>query len=159
MIVSGRVHEFIYSLGSKGLIGIYISGIFYEYAVTAAPATASLILFTKTVNPFLISLIGALGTVTGDYIIFYIIKNKISKKTEKFIDSMGVKWIKKLKNTKYSFLFPLIVGIIIASPLPDEIGISLLGITHYDSKKFILLSFVLNFLGLLIITGAASLLI
>ncbi|MEK7557169.1 MAG: hypothetical protein AAB538_04290, partial [Patescibacteria group bacterium] len=44
-----------------------------------------------------------------------------------------------------------LAGIIIASPLPDEIGIALLGFMKTRKKDFFLLSLVANFLGILAI--------
>jgi uncharacterized membrane protein YdjX (TVP38/TMEM64 family) len=43
-------------------------------------------------------------------------------------------------------------GFFIASPLPDEIGVSLLaGFTRIEEKKFALVSFALNTLGIIVL--------
>ena len=42
-------------------------------------------------------------------------------------------------------------GIIIASPFPDELGISLLGFTKTKTNAFIPVSLVFNFIGILLI--------
>lgn len=155
MLVSGRINNFIDSLGTLGIIGVFIAGAFYGYAFTAAPAVASLILFTKTFNPLIVAFIGAIGTMAGDYLIFYIIRDKLPKRAEKFLKILGAEKLRKLKKSKYSWLLPLVTAIIIASPLPDELGVSLLGITKYGPKKFLPLAFSLNFIGILIITTIA----
>lgn len=155
MIVSGKISEFITSLGDFGIIGIFIAGAFYGYAFTAAPAVATLIIFTKTFNPLTIAFIGAIGTMAGDYLIFHIIRDKLPKRAEQFLKLLGIEKLRKLKKSKYSWLLPLITAIIIASPLPDEVGVSLLGITKYEPRKFLLLAFSLNFIGILIITTIA----
>jgi hypothetical protein len=40
--------------------------------------------------------------------------------------------------------------LIIASPFPDELGLMLMGLSKTNTKVFILLSFVLNFIGILV---------
>ena len=55
----------------------------------------------------------------------------------------------------FRWLTWLIGGLIIASPLPDELGISLLGFSKAKTSLFIVLSFVFNFLGILFIGWVA----
>jgi hypothetical protein len=48
-------------------------------------------------------------------------------------------------------------AVIIASPLPDEAGVSLLSLSKLKNWQFILLSFVLNATGIFIIVTLALL--
>jgi uncharacterized membrane protein YdjX (TVP38/TMEM64 family) len=44
-----------------------------------------------------------------------------------------------------------IAGLIISSPLPDELGVSMLaGLTTINAKKLSIISFIMNSLGILI---------
>lgn len=45
-----------------------------------------------------------------------------------------------------------VAGLIIASPLPDEMGIALLGVMKFRTKYFVLFSFLLNFAGIFMIS-------
>ncbi len=150
LITTGKFHEIIVLSGSFGIIGVLISGIFFGYGFTVIPATASLVYFTESFNPIIIAFIGATGTMIGDLIIFNYIKNQIPDEIENLIKKSE---IRKLKKTRFYWLVPTIAGFIIASPLPDEIAVSLLGSYKFDANKFMLLSFILNFIGILIITG------
>lgn len=150
LIITGKFHELTTLSGNFGIIGILISGIFFGYSFTVIPATASLIYFTYSFNPIIIAFIGAMGTMIGDLIIFNYFKNNLPDEIENLIKKSK---IAKLKKTKFRWLIPAIAGFIIASPLPDEIGVSLLGTYKFDTNKFMLLSFILNFIGILIITG------
>src|SRR3989344_5750951 len=50
----------------------------------------------------------------------------------------------------------LVVGaILIASPLPDEIGVSLMGLSKISTIRFVILSFVLNATGIFLILSAS----
>ncbi len=154
LIKTNILNTIIPELGSFGILGILISGFFFAYGFTAAPATISLIYFTNSFNFLIISFIGAIGTMLGDFLFFSIIKNDLPDEIERFLQKS---FVKKLKKSKFRHFIPVIAAFFIASPLPDEIGISLLGITKYDNKKFMIISFILNFIGILIITGIASL--
>jgi hypothetical protein len=48
-------------------------------------------------------------------------------------------------------MLPVFAGIIIASPLPDEIAIGMLSAANCSRNKMLLLSFVFNFVGIFII--------
>ena len=152
LFYSGVLADLIKATGNFGIIGVLISGILFGYAFTAAPATASLISFTNYYNPLIISLIGATGTMIGDLIIFHFFKKGLPNEIENLIKKSK---IEKLRKSKTRWLIPGIAGFIIASPLPDEVGISLLGITKFSTRKFMFLAFILNFIGILIITSIA----
>ena len=152
LFFSGYLVKLIELMGNFGIIGILISGMLFGYAFTAAPATVSLISFTNYYNPLIISLIGATGTMIGDLLIFNFFKKGLPKGIETIIKKTK---IEKLKKSKFKWLIPGISGFIIASPLPDEVGISLLGVTKFDTTKFMILAFTLNFIGILIMTTIA----
>jgi len=50
----------------------------------------------------------------------------------------------------------LVGGLIIVSPFPDEIGVSLLGFSKMRTSWFISLSFVFNFTGILLVGWVAK---
>ncbi len=155
LFFSGLLTKLIGLMGNFGIIGILISGILFGYAFTAAPATASLISFTNYYNPLIVSFIGAIGTMLGDLLIFNFFKKGLPKEIETIIKKTK---IEKIKKSKFKWLIPGIAGFIIASPLPDEIGVSLLGVTKFKTTTFMLLAFTLNFIGILILTTIAWLL-
>ena len=49
----------------------------------------------------------------------------------------------------FRWLTLLAGALLIASPLPDELGIALLGFSKVSTRYFAILSFVFNFLGIL----------
>ena len=48
-------------------------------------------------------------------------------------------------------LFPFLGALLIASPLPDEFGVALMGLAKMPTSEFVPISFSLNFLGILVI--------
>ncbi len=161
LLTSQYTHDLISSLGNFGYLGSFIVGMFYTYTLTVAPATVSLFVLGETLNPLLLALTGAAGAVLSDYIIYRFVKNTFVKELEEFPTikrSMHntIKAVRKSKVLKY--YIPLIAGLIIASPLPDELGAGMLGMIKFRPKKFLMYSYFFNFLGILIITTAAKLL-
>ncbi len=53
---------------------------------------------------------------------------------------------------------PMLDALIIASPLPDEFGVSLLGLSKVRVAVLLPIAFVMNFLGILAVAGVASVL-
>lgn len=133
-------------------IGSVLAGLFFISVFTVAPSAVVLAELAKSGSPWLVALFGGLGAVLGDLMMFLFIRDIFTEdlkeiinhiKAKKFIHAFGLKRLK--------WLIPLIGAIIIASPLPDEIGITLLGLSNMKKKTFILLSFIFNFLGILAI--------
>lgn len=140
-------HKIIQSLGSLGYIGGFFAGILYISTFTAVPSAAVFLLLADSLNPFFLSFIGGLGAMCGDYIIYKFFQYGSSKTT-------NTDFVKKLKNlSMLRWLTVLLGALIIASPFPDEVGIALIGITRLETQKFLLLSFILNTVGILLIVG------
>ena len=134
------------------IIGSVIAGVFFISVFTVAPSAVVLVELAKTNSPWLVALFGGLGAVLGDLVLFAFVRDVLTedlKEIIKYIKSKTIFHIFNFKRVKW--LMPLLGAIIIASPLPDEIGIALLGLTKMKKKTFILLSFIFNFLGILAI--------
>jgi uncharacterized membrane protein YdjX (TVP38/TMEM64 family) len=161
-------HVFLQKLGSFGYLGSFLAGIMFTYAFTVAPATSIILVLGETLNPILIALIGATGAVISDYLIFRFVRDKLmdeikllSKEIDEFskpISEMVIKqkvriliWKKISRSRILKMIIPIVAGLIIASPLPDEIGVALFGATRFERRKFLLISYLLNFLGILVI--------
>ncbi|MEM4347147.1 MAG: hypothetical protein QW802_00985 [Candidatus Altiarchaeota archaeon] len=148
-------HDFLISLG---YIGAFISGVLFTYGFTAAPATAILLILSKEQNIFLAGIIAGFGSLVGDLIIFSMIRYSFADEIEKLSRERGLIAIHKKISEKTPSLFrrylgkyitTILAGFIIASPLPDEIGVSLLASSRVISiKKFSLISYFLNTAGI-----------
>jgi uncharacterized membrane protein YdjX (TVP38/TMEM64 family) len=151
LYITGYLSFFLESLGSYGYLGGFVSGFLYTFGVSTPFAVASFFILAKTLNPWLIAFLGALGSVLSEYIIYKFVRIEAEKTFRKY----KIKGL-KLPKIKYNFLkkiSPIIAGFIIASPLPDELAAVLLGAEKYDIKKFIILTFIFNFIGILFIVG------
>ncbi len=135
------------------ILGSFIAGMFFTSIFTTAPAIVTLSQLSTQGSLLTVAFFGALGALLGDIVIFQFIR-----------DELSVHFVELLKHNshwkRYHALFKLkyfrwftfmLGGIIIASPFPDEIGISLLGFAKTKTNAFIPVSFIFNFIGILII--------
>ncbi len=138
-------------------LGSFISGIFFTSVFTVAPAAVTLGEIAQANSVWLVALFGALGALIGDLIIFRFVKDRLSKHLLELIKKKGgSKRLKHLLNLKsFRWLTFFIGGLIIASPLPDELGVAILGFSNVKPSFFIAFSFISNFLGILLIGIAA----
>ena len=135
------------------IIGSFLAGTFFTSIFTTAPAIVVLGEIAKTNSIFLTAFLGGFGALVGDLVIFWFIRDRLSEHLTHLVSNKGCMTRLKIL-TKFRFfkwLTFLVAGLIIASPLPDELGISLLGFSKTRTSLFIPLSFAFNFLGILLI--------
>lgn len=158
LIKSPLFHQFLESGREISFLGMFISGVFFTSGLTSLPASISLFLLGQDhTNPFLISIIAACGSVVGDFILLKIMKSEIQNTKEAFLSRSQNKNMNKLfRNPLLRPIFIILALIIIASPLPDEIGIGLLGLASFKPNYFAIWSLGLNFLGILTIVLAGK---
>lgn len=151
------VHILLEKLGDVVPLASFIAGIFFTSVITTAPAIAVLGELSLEGNPFVVALMGGLGAVCGDYIIFIFIRDRVSDDIAYFLKRTGTPRFFKLfhKRRTFRWVLPVLGGLIIASPLPDEIGLTLLGLAKLNTKRFLFISFLCNAGGILLIALAA----
>jgi len=143
LYVMGYLQIFFDNLGSYGYLGGFVAGFFYTFGITTPFSFAALFILAKDLNIWILTLLGALGGVFSEYIIYDFSKNE-SKKMIK----IGNKKIKlEIKSKTLKRLSPLIAGIIIATPIPDEFASILFGIEKYRLGDFLIFTFVCKFIG------------
>lgn len=154
LIKTNSIDKLLYPMRQWGFLGSFISGIFFTSIFTTAPAIVALIEISHHQNIFIVSMFGGLGASFGDFILFKFMRDSLSQHVVELYKhrKVGERIIKLLKLKYFRWITFLIGGMIIASPFPDEIGISMLGFTKMKTRVFLPVAFFLNFLGLLVIT-------
>ena len=149
---TGALQDLITSTQEMRFIGSFIAGIFFVSVFTVAPATVALGEIAQSNSVITVAILGGLGALIGDLIIFRFVKDRVS---DHFYYLMRVSKSERLfsifKLKLFRWIIPFVGALIIASPLPDEIGVAMLGLSKMKNSYFILLSFVLNSAGILII--------
>lgn len=144
--------ELIISLGNVGYIGAFFGGMLFSSTFTVSIGTVILMLLAENLHPAEIGIIAGIGSVVTDFSIFHFIRNRgLISEIRHFFKYFGGEKITHLIHTKYfSWTLPVIGALIIASPLPDELGVGLMGISRLKTYQFIILSFILNSIGIFI---------
>jgi len=137
-------------------MGMFIVGMFFTSVFTTVPATIVIGELALVTNLLPLVLIGGLGALCGDFVIFRFFKDNISEDLRYLFEvKKKSRWKLIFKSRIFKVFLTLIGGIIIASPLPDELGLALMGISKTKSFTFIFISFLCNALGILFIALAA----
>ncbi len=150
-------HNFLLHLGGFGYLGAFFAGMLFVSTFTVATSALILLTLAETLSPLEIGLIAGLGAVVGDMTIFHLIKDNLSEEIKEIYTRLDrKKHLQKLFSSKYfSWTLPIIGAFIIALPLPDELGISLLGLSRLKTLKFIFLSYCLNSLGIFLVVSTS----
>lgn len=150
---SGILSDLVHSAQEVEFIGSVIAGLFFTSIFTVSIAAAVLgEIVVESESIIQVAFFGALGGVVGDLVIFNFVKDSLTEDVEFLfhkIKNQGL--ISVFHHRLLKWLVPLIGALVIASPLPDELGISMLGFAKLKTWLFIPISFVFNFLGILII--------
>ncbi|MBI5452313.1 hypothetical protein HY945_02535 [Candidatus Gottesmanbacteria bacterium] len=152
-------HTFLLHLGNFGYIGAFIAGILFVNIFTVSTGALILLILAEQLSAIEIGLIAGLGAVVGGLIIFHLVKDDFSKELELIYDKIDSKhhFIKLLHSKYFHWTLPVVGAIIIASPFPDELGVTLMGISKMKTYKFVIVSFLLNSLGIFLIVSASLL--
>ena len=156
---TGILERILTSTSSLRILGSFFAGAFFTSIFSVAPATVVIAEIAKTTPVLEVAFFGGIGALLGDLIIFRFIKDNLAEdffylikktKTERWLGIFRLKLFKRL--------VPLIGAIIIASPLPDELGLAMMGLSKVRTSLFVPISFSLNFFGILIISLIARVL-
>jgi len=144
------LHDFIVSMG---YMGTFMAGIMFAYGFTAAPATAIFLILAQEQNILIAGLIGGLGALISDLLIFSFIRQSFSSEIKKLSREKIVRYLgSKTPNLLKKYAAPVLAGFIIASPLPDEIGVTMLAASKIiPLKVFSAVSYLLNTAGIYLI--------
>lgn len=145
-------HRFLLSLGQLEYLGAFIAGTLFVSTFTAATGGLTLLILAQNLPLFPLGVAAGLGALIGDLLIFRFVRDGLSTEVENIYEKFGGKHLSHLLHTKYfHWTLPLIGALLIASPLPDEVGVSLMGISRMKIHQFMAISFVLNTAGIIVI--------
>ncbi len=136
-------------IGGLGYMGVFIAGLLSVSLFTAVPAVVLLVGFTE-LDPLGIALIAGLGSVAGDYLILRYVQKDIAYELKPLAYRLGVaQAISYLQGRKSTLVIVRALGaVVIASPLPDEVGIGLLGMSKIQKTHFMGICYALNTIGI-----------
>ena len=148
MSTSGVLDQLIGLIGNTA-VSSFAAGIFFTSVFTLGPASVALAHISEQGQFFDVAVWGALGAVCGDLILFFFIRDHFAEHLTKSLKPSSVRsFLASFHLGFMKWLSPIIGALIIASPLPDEFGIALLGLSKVRVAVLIPISFVMNMLGI-----------
>lgn len=152
LVRMGIVHTLVGFTGDAYILASFVAGAFFTSVFTTAPAIAVLGSLGSTYPLFVVALVGGFGALVGDAIIFRFFKKNISQDVGYILTLTHSQKIQKLLELRMFRWFLTSIGaLIIASPLPDELGLALLGMSRIPLRLFVPISFTFNVLGIYVI--------
>lgn len=160
MVQTDMANELIALFGGPRWFEVLIAGMFFTSAFTIAPAIVLLGTLAETTPMLMLVILGALGAMLGDYIIFVFVRDRVSEDLKYLLAfSRNQRFLTIFHTRLFRFFVPFVGALILASPFPDEIGIAMLGLSKMKNKIFLPLSFIFNGAGIFIIGWLARMII
>ena len=152
LIETEVIHSLIQLLGQSYALSSFIAGIFFTSILTTTPAVVALGEISVHAPIWQVAFFGALGSLTGDLLIFRFIRSRLVLYIMRgFINQRTLRYGKRLAAGPLWWVPIIGGGLIIASPLPDEIGLVMLGMSEIKTWQFIPISFFANAFGIAMI--------
>ncbi|MEK7105751.1 MAG: hypothetical protein AAB895_00150 [Patescibacteria group bacterium] len=139
-----------------GIGGIFIAGMLYTYGFTAGIGAVFLPSFLGEHSIALISIVGGIGASFADVTIFRLIRSNLKKEIHRIASKKIFRAVNQSLFFKSSWVRVGIAFILIASPLPDELGIAVIANTKIKEETFAALMFLANVLGIYFIVSVLA---
>ncbi len=151
-------HSYLLHLNGLGYFGAFLAGMLFVSTFTVASGAIILLVLAEELSHVGIGIIAGAGAVLGDYIIFRSIRNKdLLNEVKHLFEFFQSEKLSHLIHTKYfSWTLPVFGAALIASPLPDELGVSLMGLSRMKLHQFLFVSFLLNAIGIFLVVSASA---
>jgi hypothetical protein len=157
LVQTGEIEKLLESIKGLRYVGSIGAGMLFTSVFTTAPSIVILGQIAHTKSILEVALLGGLGAMIGDLIIFRFIKNDLSGDFKYILAHSKFRRLKILSRARiFRWLVPFLGALVIASPLPDELGLAMLGFSRLKTIYFIPISFTFNFLGILLIGYIAN---
>lgn len=149
-------YNFISSLNGLSYLGVFLGGMLFAFGFSAPFAIGFFIALTPQ-NIFIAAIVAGFGAVISDLLIFRFIRFSFEDEFSHLRNTKTLRGLRYLIDASYFrkikvYLMYAFAGILIASPLPDEVGVTMFaGLTKVKEFWIALIGFSLNTLGILLI--------
>lgn len=146
-LFSGILYEPLHNvLLYLGYLGTFSAGLLYPYSFTSVAATAILLIIAKGQNVLLAGAIASVGALISDLAIFFFVKRGFGDEVQSLSKERAVRTLSsRIHPSIRVYLLVTLASILIASPLPTEIGIMLMtSVRKISTKKFVVIVYALH---------------
>ncbi|HXK36950.1 MAG TPA: hypothetical protein VJ553_05195 [Candidatus Paceibacterota bacterium] len=134
----------------------FVVGMFFTSFLTVVPATVAIAELARGGTPILqLALIGGMGAMVADFILYIILREAVAEPLLVLVQAGSSDRLKRyIRKGKHRLMGTLLGAVIIASPLPDEVGLVLMGLAKARWYTTVLLTYCLNAVGIAIVATA-----
>ncbi len=151
-------------LNGHGYVSAFLGGLLFSFGFTSPFGIGIFVEIAPHVHPMTAAVIAGTGALMMDLLIFELLR--FSAFHDEIHRLRETQWFMMLHRALHHesiserirlYILWAFAGIVIASPLPDELGVSVVsGITNINTKAFSALCFFCNTVGILIILTLAG---
>lgn len=157
LLKSDAIGSFVAYAAEFQEISSFIAGILFTSVLTTTPGIVALGELGQHIEPWKVALFGAAGAVCGDILLFRFLHSPLANYIIRI--ALHPSWRRigrTFEKSGFWWIVPLFGALLIASPLPDEIGLLLMGLSGLRLWSFALLAYVMNAVGIYIIAATAQ---
>lgn len=148
---------FVSTVGRITYLDAFIGGLMFVFTFTIPVGALVLVSAADHLPVIFVALIGGLGAVLGDFLIFRFVRDNLLHEVEPICAGPSSGYFKRIFCSRYfRWTMPVLGAIIVALPLPDELGVGLMGFSQMSSRRFLLITYILDTAGILILIAGAS---
>ena len=150
------IAAFLAHVHSYDTIISFTCGFLFSSGVVTPPAIVAIMQSAEYVPMWKLVFVGAIGSVCGDLLLFRFVRSQLVEYILRIsVHPRLMRIGRRIASGPFWWIGPLLGAAIIASPLPDEIGLLMMGLSTIRLIQFIPLAFVANIVGiyLIILTG------
>lgn len=152
LIKSGILHGLVETVLPLKFISEIVAGILYTSFLTSPISVAMLVVLARENNPVMTALLAGAGAAFADILMLKFFRGQLSSNLNQASKQLGLKRFNSiLQKLHLGFMVPLAGAIIVASPLPDELGLIMLGVSKLKYREIAVLTYILNTAGILLI--------
>ena len=152
LVKSGYLQGLIEAILPVKFISEVVAGILYTSFLTSPISVAMLIVLAQNNNPILTALLAGAGAALADLLMLKFFRGQLSSNLNQVSEQLGFKKFNiLLQKLHLGFILPLVGAIIVASPLPDELGLIMLGVSKLKYREIAVITYILNTAGILLI--------
>lgn len=136
-------------LGQYSYVGAVVAGMLFVLTPTATTGALMLAILSKVLPLWALIVLSGVGAMIADIVMLQFVESDLLEEIEDILNQVhGRKLIHIFHTKALRWTLPVLGAVIIASPLPDELGVGLMGITKISPWRFSVLSWVLNSAGI-----------
>lgn len=157
LVQAGAVQSFLEATKGMEWLTAFVAGIFFTSAFTLGPASVVLAQI-QGIPAYEVALFGGLGAMIGDLLLFLFIRDRFSEHLMKALKKSS--WKHVVNSFHFGFMkyvAPVLGAAIIASPIPDEFGLMLMGASKMSIGLLLPIAFVMNTIGVFLIISLTHL--